>query len=129
MAGLAKDWFESSVPAPRGPDAPIEHYVYSPPRGMTCAPQNPKVRAKLLQDLADYGIPFENPSYNASSWPPPVPSKEKQPAKQNLGALSRTTQKKPAHNGEHKCCDFIIVQWQYGQKASAQTTTLVEWQA
>lgn len=92
MAELAKDWFGSYVPAPRGPDTLLEDYVYSPPRGMTCAPQNPKVRAKLLQDLADYGIPLENPSYPASLWPPQV-HKDKPPPEQHLGALSRASPK------------------------------------
>lgn len=61
-----EDWFQSYV----GPEAAVSVYAAAAPRGMTIGPQNPKVRAALLQDLAEYGIKLDYPR----AWPPPVPT-------------------------------------------------------
>lgn len=45
----------------------MAEYRSAPPRGMTNPPQNPSVRAKLAQELEEYGVQFE-----VESWPPPL---------------------------------------------------------
>lgn len=59
----AEEWF----PPPLRPDAPaaIASYISAPPRGMTNAPRNPKVREALLKDLQEYAIGVAPPV-----WPP-----------------------------------------------------------
>jgi len=57
-----KDWFASTVK----PDASVAEYVSAPPRGMTNAPQNPKVRAALLKELTEFAVALDSPV-----WPPP----------------------------------------------------------
>jgi len=63
MAATAEDWFSSTVK----PDASVREYTTAPPRGMTNAPQNPKVRAQLLKDLNAFSVQLEAPV-----WPPPA---------------------------------------------------------
>jgi len=50
------------------PQASVAEYRSAPPKGMTNAPQNPKVRAKLLKELEEYEVQLE-----VESWPPPMP--------------------------------------------------------
>jgi len=60
----AQEWYGPHVT----PYASVADYRTAPPKGMTNPPQNPKVRAKLLAELEEYGVQLE-----VESWPPPMP--------------------------------------------------------
>jgi len=86
MAATAEDWYAGTVK----PTASVAEYAAAPPKGMTNPPQNPKVRALLLQDLNEQGRQL-----TMEVWPPPKPQRDAPPGfgsaelRWHLGTMNR----------------------------------------